>query len=121
MAAKIESRAGTYAPGNVTALWLLSYLLPTSQTEPDGLQTQSHAFCVCAPSRLLAGVLQPALCVCVCVCVHVCEMLSALSLIALTFSSAKETGLGPTAPGEIQTAQKLKTAPSAAAAGPLLR
>lgn len=70
-------------------------------------------FCTSAPSPLPAGVLQPALCV--------CEMLYALSLIALTFSSAKETGLGPTAPGEIQTTEELRTAPSAAMAGPLLR
>lgn len=59
------------------------------------------------------GVLQPVL--------HVCEKVSALSLIALTFSSAKETGLGPTALGEIQTTEEPRTAPSAAVAGPLLR
>lgn len=47
-------------------------------------------------------------------------MVYALSLIALAFSSAKETGLGPTAPGEIQTAEEPGAAPSAAVAGPLL-
>jgi len=51
----------------------------------------------------------------------VCGMVYALSLIALLFSSAKETGLGPAAPGEIQTTEELRTAPSAAVAGPLLR
>lgn len=63
VAAGFASRAGAYSPGSVTALWLLSYTLPTSQTEPDGWQTQSRAFCMCAPSPLPSSVLQPALCV----------------------------------------------------------
>lgn len=45
----------------------------------------------------------------------------ALSSVAFPSSSAKETGLGPTAPGEIQTTEELRPAPSAAVAGPLLR
>lgn len=48
-------------------------------------------------------------------------MVNALNLVALPSSSAKETGLGPTALGEIQTAEELRTALSAAVAGPLLR
>jgi len=39
VAAGLTSRAGAYSPGSVTALWLLSYPLPTSQTEHDGWQT----------------------------------------------------------------------------------
>lgn len=111
--AGLASRAGAYRPDSVTALWLLSYPLPASQTEPNGRQTWSRAFCMCAPSSLPAGVLQPA--------VSVCEMVCALSLIALAFSSAKETGLGPAAPGEIQAAEEPRTAASATVAGPLLR
>lgn len=75
VAAGLASRAGAYSPGSVTALWLLSYPLPTSQTEPEGQQTRSRAFCMCAPSPLTTGVLQPALCVCVCLKL---SMLSAL-------------------------------------------
>lgn len=76
VAAGLASRAGAYSPGSVTALWLLSYPFRTSHTEPDGWQTRSHDFCMCAPSPLPAGLLQPALCVCVCV---KWSMLSALS------------------------------------------
>lgn len=104
----------------------------------SGLTAQAVLLlCGCFPTpfplprlNLMGGRHGPMLFVCVhhslcqrvfCSQLSVCEMVYVLGLIALTFSSAKETGLGPTAPGEIQTAEEPRTAPSAAVAGPLLR
>lgn len=58
------STSKAFSPGTVTALWLLFYPFPTSQTEPNGWQTQSLAFWEGAPSFLPEGVLQPVLHVC---------------------------------------------------------